>query len=295
MNPRFAWFAGALAFAVAVPVHAGLENPTLPGSIQSGVSVVSGFHCTASRIQVAIDSFAPLDAATRTSRNDAAQVCGRADTGFSLLFNYNILSPGTHRMRVLADGQPFAEGSFEVVHYGTEFLTGAKGGAQVLNFPELGTVTTLAWDEEKQNFSIASVVKNPTTPAQAFGGRFWGVMIGAINNAFQCGPVPPVSTITLGSFDVAVAGDLLTLSSNLVDGRSCTASGAITPTYGGWNADETLRTTGGWLFARLTTSACNELRGIAVAVRRESLRASDGFGTEEFQNFCANSTIRATR
>jgi hypothetical protein len=99
----------------------------------------------------------------------------------------------------------------------------------------------------------------------------------------------------LGSFDVAVAGDLLTLSSNLADGRSCTASGRVTPTYGGVNAPESILVTGGWIFARMTSSSCPDLQGLAVAVKGAQLWADDGLGTQELPTVCANRSIRATR
>ena len=80
-----------------------LENPQ-PGATASGIGLISGWHCNASRIEVAIDHMAPLVAARGTTRTDTALACGRTDTGFGYLVNWAVLAPGTHSIRALADG-----------------------------------------------------------------------------------------------------------------------------------------------------------------------------------------------
>jgi hypothetical protein len=287
-------FAAASVSACAACAHAGLDVPNLNsfvGSIQSGIGVISGFHCTASRIQVYIDRFPPLDAGLRTERNDTAAVCGgRVDTGFSLLFNYNTLSPGAHRIEVLADGYPFAAGTFQVVHFGLEYMTGKQMGVGVRNFPGLGDVTTLSWDEEKQNFSITRFDRRPLTPAQAYGGTFYGALLKRINNPFGCGPVPPTGPPPVpGTFEVAVAGEQVMLTSQLADGSSCTASGPMTASYEGFNSPEWSRNSG-VIFARMSASSCPDFNGIAVALDGERIFATDGFN-----GVCLNRGIRAAR
>lgn len=74
-----------------------LENP-VAGSTESGIGVVSGWNCTAGSIVVAIDGASIGNAGIGTSRGDTASICGRPDTGFSLLFNYNSLTPGSHTL-----------------------------------------------------------------------------------------------------------------------------------------------------------------------------------------------------
>lgn len=54
-----------------------LEIPG-PNSTQTGISVISGWHCTANRIEIVIDGGAPLLAGSHTSREDTLGVCGRA-------------------------------------------------------------------------------------------------------------------------------------------------------------------------------------------------------------------------
>jgi len=85
----------SLAVAVAGLVAATSSFAQLQGvlevpaaaSVQSGIGAISGWHCTASRIEIAIDNGPAMLAGSGTSRLDTLGTCGRADTGFSLLFN----------------------------------------------------------------------------------------------------------------------------------------------------------------------------------------------------------------
>src|SRR5512137_3145389 len=78
------------AWAAAVGAQGVLEVPA-PNSTQAGIGIVSGWHCSAERIEIVIDQGAPLLAGSHTDREDTLTVCGRIDTGFSLLWNWNLL------------------------------------------------------------------------------------------------------------------------------------------------------------------------------------------------------------
>src|SRR3954451_1189598 len=116
-------------FAAFVPcvAMAGLETPQ-PGAstVQSGISVISGFDCTATQVFVKIDNYPPLAATVGTERNDTVALCGRAQTGFSLLYNYNDLAPGYHSMEVYAKDHDIAYTGFQVQNYGVPFVRGAQ-------------------------------------------------------------------------------------------------------------------------------------------------------------------------
>src|SRR5438105_168273 len=92
-----------------------LENPPV-GSSQSGIGLISGWHCNALRIDVEVDGGVLRSAAGYgTARADTATACGgRTSTGFGLLINYNSLGPGMHTVRALADGTEFASATFSV-------------------------------------------------------------------------------------------------------------------------------------------------------------------------------------
>ena len=136
-----------------------LENPA-PRSFQSGISVISGWVCEAGRVEVELDGEHRLVAASGTSRADvprAGECDGRADVGFGLLFNWNLLGDGAHTVRVLADGVEFARAMFTVTTLGDEFVRGASGQTVVADFPSPGEEVRLEWQEASQNFMITGV------------------------------------------------------------------------------------------------------------------------------------------
>ncbi len=143
-SPRFSW------------AQANLENPS-SGSFQSGIGLVSGWKCTANTITVSFDGGPQIQAAYGTSREDTRSVCGKANTGFGLLFNWNLLGNGVHTVSALADGIQFASATFTVTTLGQEFLTGASGTFPLLKFPQPEKNVTVQWQESAQNFVITSL------------------------------------------------------------------------------------------------------------------------------------------
>jgi hypothetical protein len=146
VSPRLLW------------AQATLENPQ-PDSQQSGIGVISGWACEATQIDIEIDGVA-IQAAYGTSRNDTSPICGDANNGFGLLFNWSLLSPGPHTVRALVDGEEFAEVKITVAHFGTEFLTGVNEAFIVENFPQAGQQVTLLWQESLQNFVIKGAAES---------------------------------------------------------------------------------------------------------------------------------------
>ena len=171
---RLVWQAGLQNFMLAplsapaarlaggpAPAPAGgplgvLENPA-GGSFQSGLSVLSGWVCEATVVEVELngDSAHRLAAAYGTGRADTADACGNAGSnGFGLLFNWNLLGDGVHTVRVLADGVEFGRATFTVTTFGEEFVREARGRVVVADFPSPGETATLAWQEATQTFVI---------------------------------------------------------------------------------------------------------------------------------------------
>jgi len=140
----------------AAPSTGVLENPQ-PNSFQSGIATLSGWVCNAQSVQILVDGTARLDAAYGTSREDTRSVCGKANTGFGVLYNWNLLGNGSHTVALCIDnvcGQPVP---VHVSTYGQEFLRGVGGGFVVCTnkfktpFP---APTVLQWQESQQNFAI---------------------------------------------------------------------------------------------------------------------------------------------
>jgi len=276
---------GFLALTVAAacgPAFAGLETPDLSGAVnQSGISVISGYDCTATRIFVMIDDFAPLEAALGTQRNDTIAACGRANTGFSLLYNYNVLAAGPHRMNVYSDKAPIASGSFTVQDYGVEFLRGAHAGMKLRNFPRPGIQSEIVWDENLQNFRIASVTIGPTETA-LYSGTYFGALHFGVTNAFVCGPVPPTNPPPLAAtVKATVDADSISLTAALGDGRNCHASGS----RAGFEFAHS-----GAFEATVTSSDCRELDRVYVALDGDQLTSNDYNG-----GGCANAQLRAVK
>ena len=135
-----------------------LENPQ-PGAFVSGIGTISGWVCDANTIEIEFDN----DAANRwqagygTSRVDTYGVCGDANNGFGLLYNWNNLGDGIHTVRALADGVEFASATVAVATFGEEFLRGASGTFTVSDFPQPGVSVDLLWQQSQQNFAISGI------------------------------------------------------------------------------------------------------------------------------------------
>ena len=111
--PRFAPVLiqlGLLLSASPCPVWAQsyFEVP-LPGSFQSGIGMICGWACSASRVDIVVDDTTTLQTAYGTSRDDIRAVCGDDNNGFGFQINWNNLGDGTHTVRVLADGVQFGQ------------------------------------------------------------------------------------------------------------------------------------------------------------------------------------------
>ena len=149
-------------------VRGRLENPA-PDSFQSGIGMISGWACEATdRVEIEISGRkgpAPYHqrwwAAYGTSRGDTSNVCGDSDNGFGLLFNWNNLGPGRHRVVVSVDGHEIGRASFTVTTLGEEFLKGATGGWVLGDFPDRGQSVEIQWSESLQNFVITGTSFTP--------------------------------------------------------------------------------------------------------------------------------------
>jgi hypothetical protein len=146
-----------------------LENPQ-PGSIQSGIGLVSGWYCGATQVTVRIDGGPAVAAAYGTPRADTASVCANIQSGYGYLLNFNTLGSGTHTIAVFADGVQFQSATFAVVTLGQEFLRGAAASTVVVGFPDAARQVTLTWQESKQNFSVTAA--GPNAGAGALDGTY---------------------------------------------------------------------------------------------------------------------------
>ena len=148
-----------------------LENPG-PDSFQSGIGVISGWVCDADEVVLEMETeqgtVLRYEAAYGTERPDTALprkdgtlLCGDTDNGFGLLFNWNRLGVGEHTVVAFVDGVELGRATVRVTTVGEgeeeEFLRDVVGECLVEDFPMDGQTTTLAWQQNSQNFVITDV------------------------------------------------------------------------------------------------------------------------------------------
>ncbi|MCE2485859.1 MAG: PD40 domain-containing protein [Desulfurellaceae bacterium] len=167
---------GVLADAV-------LENPQ-PDSFQSGLGIISGWACDATKIEIAFDGGPPIEAAYGTDRGDTQSACGDTDNGFGLLVNWNLLGDGSHTVRALADGSEFANVTVRVTTFGENFLQDASGEYTVSDFPQVGQDVVVRWQESQQNFVITD---GSAGPSGGTSGRSPRVLENPAPGSFQSG------------------------------------------------------------------------------------------------------------
>ena len=135
-----------------------LENPH-PGAHVSGIGLVSGWTCMSGVVEVSFDG-GPRDNLVPSGggRGDTLPVCGRTNTGFGLLFNYNLLGSGNHTVELFINGvQVGSSVPFTVTVPVGEFIRGAAKTVDATDFPSTGRTTRLEWQESTQNFAITGV------------------------------------------------------------------------------------------------------------------------------------------
>ena len=136
-----------------------LENPGAD-AFKSGIGIISGWICAATQVEVDIDGRYRFPVVYGTDRGDTQGTCGDTNNGFVTLVNWNILGPGVHTLRLLADGVEVTRSRFTVTTFGKEFLhetTSPYEWYQVPDFPRPGVSTFIQWEKSSQNFTIIGV------------------------------------------------------------------------------------------------------------------------------------------
>ena len=198
--------AGLLSLSVTALAQGTLENPR-PAGIESGIGLVSGWHCNAGTVQIQFDNGALTPAAYGTPRADTAGICGDSDNGFGLLWNYNLLGPGPHVVRAFADGVQFASANFEVHTLGQEFIEGLTLTKEITAL-DIGKQLELSWQQSKQGFVI-SRVKDAELSLDDLITALGGKWFGAWNSPLGAGAVNVTLAETQGG-DLALTQAMLT-------------------------------------------------------------------------------------
>ena len=136
------------------------ENPERV-SFQSGIGVISGWVCEAGEVEIEIRTESGdtkrYVAGYGTERLDTEKKCGDTNNGFGLLFNWNRLGNGRHRVVARVDGVMLGRATVRVTmpDEDEEMLRDVQGRCEAADFPSPGETATLIWQESLQNFVIA--------------------------------------------------------------------------------------------------------------------------------------------
>ena len=123
-------------------------------TFKSGIGVISGWVCDASRVEVMIGT-QRVRMAYGTERLDTQSVCGDTNNGFITLVNWNRLGDGVHTARLVVDDRPLGQpAEFKVTTFGQEFAVGWEGEYTLFGFPQPGRDVLIGWDQGIQNFTI---------------------------------------------------------------------------------------------------------------------------------------------
>lgn len=156
--------AAALWLPALACAQGALENPA-NNATDSGIGIISGWHCSATRVEAIVDGKSIGFAYVGSERMDTASICGKSNTGFALLINFNNLSRGAHNLKIYANGALFGESNFKTTQSGgTAFLTNKSRTVDVVDFPSPGATATLSWSESKQSFVVTNINTNPNPP-----------------------------------------------------------------------------------------------------------------------------------
>ncbi len=138
-----------------------LVNPEVPqqGSVQSGVGVIRGWACDATRVEVQFDDYPLMQIAYGTSRDDTLVQCGDSNNGYGSVIAWGLLGYGTHTMTTFIDGVEKSAVTFEVTGLDEPFIQGLIGTYELADFPSPGESVTVEWSEADQNFIITDYRK----------------------------------------------------------------------------------------------------------------------------------------
>ncbi len=146
------WGAVVVASTSAIANTGSFDNP-VDGATSSGVGVISGWHCTAQEIRISIDGVDMGKAGSGTKMLGTVPVCGHAETGFSLLYNWNNLTEGQHVVSAYADGALLGTKTITTVKSaGQQFASGLSRSTVIEGFPTSNESTRLEWRQATQSF-----------------------------------------------------------------------------------------------------------------------------------------------
>ncbi|MFZ5484953.1 MAG: hypothetical protein ACOZB0_12050 [Pseudomonadota bacterium] len=264
---------GALAcFPVAaLSAESGVLGTPVDGSLVSGVSVISGYHCTSNNIEVLIDGASIGKAGAGTTLPSTAAICGHDKTGYSLLYNWNNLAPGNHTVSVYADGTLLGSHHITTLRSGgTAWLSGANRSFDLPNFPSAGKTAKVEWVQSVQNFMVTQITEGSRLDASVMAGTYSQGYMDAFSGTCSG------STITSTTFTVTQSGAGIKINANF-GSLACTYQ--LVPTSG--NSTDGFHMTG----YQTCSNGGRSISSTASSLRRVSNKLS-GSIMDDWGNGC---------
>lgn len=147
----------ALAILIAAMAEAATLEVPQNGGNASGIGYFSGWKCPPNNnISIVVDGGTPIPVPSGVRRGDTSSACGNDGfNGYISQINFNLFGPGVHTAVARQNGVQFAQSTFTVTTFGTNFLTGASDNFySLVDFPQPGKTTTVQWNQGQQNFVI---------------------------------------------------------------------------------------------------------------------------------------------
>ena len=131
-----------------------------PGSVQSGIGIVSGWKCSSNGLTARFDGGDQLPIAYGTPRGDTLGLCAdpeQQNTAFALQWNYSNLEDGEHVLEILDGGEVWRSVNFSVQRLaGQRFLRGVERCLGLEGFPGPDEMQHVEWQQSSQSFVLVS-------------------------------------------------------------------------------------------------------------------------------------------
>jgi hypothetical protein len=224
---RYWYGLAVLLFLFPAPLLASVLDSPAVGAIRTGADSIFGWKCTAGTITIRFDAGNPIPALYGGTRADTVCECSDDNNGYVLLWNWSLLTPGSHLIEVFDDGVLFASATFSVISTGIEFLS-SVASCTIPNFPEGGDVSTVTWADASQNFQLSEALLAGPKGAPVMIGR-WLVTEDFVDHDCNWNTGP---AIKLGEDTLILSQNGSALSGTLLDGEGqpgIALSGYVTP------------------------------------------------------------------
>lgn len=147
--------------------------------------MISGWHCTAKEVTVSVDGVSVGRSGVGSIRNDTVGICGHANTGFSLLYNFNNPEPGAHEISVHADGVLMEHRTFQTVRSGgVPFLRDVRASYYLPDFPYPGDQATIEWSQARQAFVVTEVRASQSDGLGQLTGHYSGMIDVSVSGSY---------------------------------------------------------------------------------------------------------------